>query len=170
MRRVLVFEQIVEGGAGVVWALTAFAGGFFFDHHTDRIEGAVVAFVFGRDAGGDGLIALEAAGGIEVFALFAGMEIESALGALAEGIGEILQERAALGAARDSARTGHVDGARTESILALRSLSSRLLTGFFFGAAAGILVSALAIFAVGQKRLLQNDSFCAFGGRGTRGC
>jgi hypothetical protein len=86
----LVFEQIIKRRAGVVRALTAFAGCFFLDHYSDGIKRAVVELVFGRDSGGNRLVTLKAAGGIEVFALFAGVQSETALWALSDGIGKIL--------------------------------------------------------------------------------
>src|SRR5208282_1022421 len=169
-----VFEQIVEGGAGVVWPLSGFARGFFFDHDADGIKLAVVALVFGRDAGGDGLIAFEAAGGIEVLTLFAGVQIEAALGTLAEGSGQILKQGAALGTAGDGARSRHVDGARAESIFSLRTWTwGRWLVEFFFWACAGILISVLAILTVGQKRppgeCYRVRSLSAFEGFGHKG-
>jgi hypothetical protein len=89
-----------------------------------------------------------------VFALFAGVQIEAAFGALADRIGEILEQGAAFGAARDGSGSGHVHGARAEGIFSLWIWSRRLVE-LFFRAAAGILVSALAILAVGQKCLLK---------------
>src|SRR5450755_3382079 len=73
-----IFEKIIKRRARVIRTLTAFAGCFFFDHHSDGIERAVIALVFGRDSGRNRLIAFEAAGWIEVFALLAGVEVESA--------------------------------------------------------------------------------------------
>jgi hypothetical protein len=92
-----------------------------------------------------------------VLALFAGVEVEAAFWTLADGIGEILQQGTAFGTAGDGSRSRHVDGARAESIFSLWTGSRRLLE-FFFCATTGILVSALAILAVGQKRLLKNES------------
>ena len=89
-----------------------------------------------------------------MFALLAGMEIESALRALAHGIGEILQQRSAFGAARDRACARHVNGTRSESVFFF--WSGRRLIEFFFRSRARILVSALPILAVGQKCLLKN--------------
>jgi len=144
----LVFEQVVKRGARVIRTLAAFTGCFFFDHHANGIQRAVVALIFGRDSGGNGLIAFEAARGIEVFALFAGVEIESTLRTLRDRVGQILQQRAALRATRDGARSWHVDGARPEGVLFFRG---RGLLELFLRSSTGILVSALAIFAVGQK-------------------
>jgi len=97
------------------------------------------------------LIAFEAAGWVEVFALFAGVKIEAAFWALSESRGEVLQERSAFGAARDGARAGHLDWARSEGVFFLWS-GGRLVEFFLSGIAiSGILVSALPIFWVGQK-------------------
>jgi hypothetical protein len=86
----LVLEQIIKGRAGVVRALAAFARGFFFDHYPNGIKRAVIELVFRRDSGWNRLVAFKAAGGIEVFALFAGVQSETALGTLSDGIREIL--------------------------------------------------------------------------------
>ena len=161
----LVLEQIIKRRARVIRTLTAFAGCFFFDHHADGIERAVVALVLGRDSGGNRLIAFEAAGRVEVFALFAGVQVEPALRALPDRSREILQQRSAFRAAGNGARSRHVDRARPERILFSRS---RWLLELFFRSGTGILVSALPILAVGQKRLLKNALFSAFGAFGTR--
>ena len=91
-----------------------------------------------------------------MFALFAGVQGETAFRALANGIGEILQEGTAFGTAGDGSRSGHIDGARAKGIFSLWR-GSRRLVEFSFCATTGILVSVLAILAVGQKRLLEND-------------
>ena len=74
----LVFEQTIERRAGIIGTLTAFAGGFFLHHYPDGIKRAVVELVFGRDSGWNRLVAFKAAGGIEVFTLFAGVQSEPA--------------------------------------------------------------------------------------------
>ncbi len=152
--RFSVFEQIIKRGARIIRTLAAFARGLFFYHHSDGIDRAVVLLILGRDSRGDGLIAFEAAGGIEMFALFAGVEIESALRTLADGIGEILQQRSAFRAARDGARARHVDRPRSKGVFFFRS--GRRLLEFFFRSPAGVLVSTLPILAIGQKCLLKN--------------
>ncbi len=86
-----------------------------------------------------------------MLALLAGVEIESALGALANGIGEILQERSALGATGNGASAGHVEGPRSESVFFFGSFVGGRVVELFFCAATGILIPALAILAVGQK-------------------
>jgi hypothetical protein len=101
-----------------------------------------------------------------VFALLAGVEVESALRALSDWIGQILQQRAAFGAAGDGARPGHVHGPRAECVL---FFWSGWLVEFFFRSRARILVSALPIFAIGQKAPPEDVSFSAFGAGGTRG-
>ena len=85
-----------------------------------------------------------------MFALFAGVQIEPALRALPDGIGEILQQCATFGAAGDGSRSWHVDRPRPERILFFRGCRLPRLS-FFLRSRAGILVSALPILAVGQK-------------------
>src|ERR1700687_3300346 len=146
----LILKQIVKRRARVIRTLTAFDRRFLFDHHAYGIERAVVALIFGRDSGGNRLIAFEAAGRIEVFALFAGMEVEPALRTLPDGIREILQQRATFSAAGDGPGSWHVDRPRPERILSFGG--RRLLRiSLSFRSRAGILVSALPILAVGQK-------------------
>ncbi|SPE42711.1 hypothetical protein SBA7_1580011 [Candidatus Sulfotelmatobacter sp. SbA7] len=103
-----------------------------------------------------------------MFALFAGVQIEPALRTLPDGIREILQQRATFGAAGDGPCSWHVDRPRPERIL---SFGGRRLLRLFlpFRSRAGILVSALPILAVGQKTLLKNALFSAFGASRTRG-
>jgi hypothetical protein len=91
-----------------------------------------------------------------MLALFASVQIETTFRTLANGVGEILQQGAAFGTAGDGSRSRHVDGARAKGIFSLWT-GRRRLVEFFFCATTGILVSVLAILAVGQKRLLEND-------------
>ena len=161
-----VFEKIVERRARIVRTLTAFAGCFFFDHHADGIKRAVVALVFGRDSDGDWLIAFEAARRVKVFALFAGMKVESAFRALPDWIGEILQQCATFRAAGDGPRSRHVHRTRSECVF---FFWRRRLLELFFRSATGILISALPVFAVGQEGPPAERSFSAFGSPGTRG-
>jgi hypothetical protein len=146
----LVFEQIVKRRACIIGTRTTLARRFLFQHHTHGIKGAVVALVFGRDSGGNRLIAFEAAGRVEVFALFAGVKVEPALRTLPERVREILQQRAAFGAAGDGPGSWHVDGPRPERILFFRG---RRLPGLSlpFRSRAGILVAVLPVLAVGHK-------------------
>src|ERR1019366_1963301 len=117
------------------------------------IERAVVALVFGRDSGGNRLIAFEAARWIKVFALFAGVQSEAALRALPDRVGEILQQRAAFRTARDGPRSRHVDRARPEGVF---FFWGRWLLELFYRSRTGILVSALPILGVGQKAPPEN--------------
>jgi hypothetical protein len=83
----LVFKQIVKGLAGVIRALTALAGSFLFDHHSDGIKRAVVPLIFGRDSGRNRLGAFEATGRVEVLTLLAGMQRKPALRAVPNRVG-----------------------------------------------------------------------------------
>jgi len=82
-----------------------------------------------------------------MLALFAGVQGEAALGALSDRIGQILQQRSALGAAGDGSGTGHVEGTRSESVF---SFCCGWFVEFLLWLATGILVAALPILAVGQ--------------------
>jgi hypothetical protein len=166
----LVLEKIIKRRACIIRPLTALTRRLFLHHYADGKKPAVVAFVLGRNARGNRLVALEAARRIKVFALLAGMQSESAFRTLSYGIGEILQQRPAFSTPRDGARSRHVDGPRSESIFLL---DRRGLLKFFFRSPAGtgILVSTLPILAiVGQKRLREAPSFSAFGDSGTSVC
>lgn len=141
----LIFEQIVECAARIVWLCGASRRSLLFNAHADGEKLAFVACIFLRDPLRNRLHALEATGRIEIRALLAGVQFEAALGALAERLGKHCQERAALRAARNRVRSRHVHGARSESVFANRTLRRGLL---LFRAA--VLISALAVFAVGQ--------------------
>src|SRR5882762_521681 len=101
-----------------------------------------------------------------MFALFAGVQVESAFRALPDRIGEILQQRAAFRAAGHGSRSRHVHRSRSERVFFFRR---RRLLELFFRSRTGILVSALPIFAVGQEVPPAKRSFSAFGAPGTRG-
>src|SRR6266478_846277 len=76
------------------------------------------------------------------------MQVESALRALPDWIGEILQQCAAFRTAGDGPCARHVHRTRPECVFFLRR---RRLLELFFRPATGILVSALPVFAVGQE-------------------
>jgi len=73
------------------------------------------------------------------------MQFEAALGALPCRIGECLKQSAALRAAGNGARPGHLQGARAEGVVFPRGLFCRLLTRAFI---ATVLVAALAVFPI----------------------
>ena len=56
-----------------------------------------------------------------MFTLFAGVQVETAFGALSESGGEVLQQGSAFGAARHGAGAGHLDGARAKGVFFLGS-------------------------------------------------
>ncbi len=117
--------------------------------HTNLIEGAVVARIFFFDAHRHGLHALEAASGIEIRALLAGVKFEAALGTKS-GWRHSLQNRAALGTARDSARSRQVDRLRAHAVVAARWRAdrSRLFRRLFARLilAVAVLISMLTVF------------------------
>ena len=94
----------------------------FSTDHTHFVEGALIGLIFGKEALGDRLGAVEAAGGVEVGALFAGMQFETTLCTFSGGIGLFLQDISALGTAGNRAPAGHLNGSGAESLLAGRSL------------------------------------------------
>ncbi len=159
----LLLEEIFKCLARVIRTLAALAGSFLLKHHAHGIEGTIVALVLGRDPCGNRLVAFETARRVEVLALLAGVEFETALRALGHGLGKILQQGAALRAAGDGTSPRHVKRARAEGVVVPRSRLLQLLLWF----AAGVLISALAIFAVGQGASWEG-SFCAFGPPCTR--
>src|SRR5438874_12365294 len=73
------------------------------------------------------------------------MQFEAALGALPCRIGECLKQSAALRAAGNGARPGHLQGARAEGVVFPRRLFCRLLTRGFI---ATVLVAALSVFSI----------------------
>ena len=94
----LFFEKILKRSARIRGTLAA-AGSFFLDGDAHRVEGAVVALVFGRNPLFNRLIAFETAGGIEVLALLAGVQFEAAFRTLAHRLGKCLKHSPALRAA-----------------------------------------------------------------------
>jgi|HubBroStandDraft_5_1064220.scaffolds.fasta_scaffold09547_3 hypothetical protein len=152
--RGLLFEEILECLAGVVGAQAGWGGGFLFAGDADFVERAVVARIFLGYALGDRLHALEAASGIEIHALLAGMEFEAALGAKA-GRWDCLQHGAALGAAGNGASAGHVYGLWTHAVVASGwRQRGRLFSGVFFSGplarflfAVAVLISMLTVFS-----------------------
>jgi hypothetical protein len=148
-RLVSIFEKIIEGRARVIRTLASFARGFFFDHHSNGVQRTLVLLIFGRNSGGNRLIAFKAAGGIEVLALLAGMQGKAAFRTLPDGLGQVLEQRATFGATGNRPHSGKIDGTWSEGVFFFRS--ARGLLEFFFRATAGILIPALAIFAIGQK-------------------
>ena len=78
----LLLKQILERCPRIVGLLRDLARRFLLQPHAHGKERAVISFVFGKDSFRDGLIALKLAGGIEVLALFAGVQFEAAFLAL----------------------------------------------------------------------------------------
>ncbi len=82
----LLLEQILKRLPRIVGTGHAFAGRLFFERNTHGIKRAVILLVFGRDPLRNRLVAFETAGGIEVLALFAGVQIESAFRTLPDWV------------------------------------------------------------------------------------
>jgi hypothetical protein len=141
----LLLEQIFERLAGVVGAQAGGRGRLFFAGHADFEEGAIIADIFFRDALFDRLHTLEAAAGIEIHALLAGMQFEAALGA-ETGWRNCLQHGAALGTAGNGAGAGHVHGLGAQAVVASgRRYRGRLFPDFFFSGPRTRLVFAIVV-------------------------
>ena len=140
--RDLLLEEILEGGSGIHGPGGTWGGGFLFYPDAHGIKRTLIALVLAGDSLGDGLGAFETAGSIEIGALAAGVQFEAALWALSDWLGYRCQQSAALRAARNRMRAGHLQCARSESFFLYRLFAGLLLPFFFFAA---ILISVLAI-------------------------
>ena len=100
------------------------------------------------------MVALKPARRVEVLALLARMQIKPALRALPECLTQILQQRPALRATRNRPRARHVHRPRSKrQVFSRRRLLKRFLRFAPGILASRILVSALAVLAIGQKHL-----------------
>ncbi len=88
-----------------------------FNSGLDRVERAVVPLVFRRDTLRDRLATFITLARIEVDALLARVQVESALRARAAAVGHC-QDDAALGATGDRARSRHFQSTRPERLFA----------------------------------------------------
>jgi len=155
--RGLFFEEVFEGLAGGVGtSLRGFGGGgprrgegggggVLLNSPAEGEKGAVVEGVFGEDALGDGLHALEAGAGVEVHALFAGVEVDGATGALAVGVEAGEKDFAAVGTASAIDGADHARSARAKLVAAGTMLGRTL---FLFFGLTGVLVAFLLILPV----------------------
>src|SRR5438552_9274274 len=138
--------------------------GFAFDGHARRIELAHVARVLRRDAGGNGLRALEALAGIERFALRARMQLAAAALAPARE-GDLFNDHvAAARAPNHIAEAGHAGRAALERFAfglvqpRFDAVGRRLRRGRVPALRLGpltplILISALPILTIRHSRL-----------------
>src|SRR5882672_3763861 len=78
----LLLEQVVERRARATGAQRRGSGSLFLARHANLVECAVVANVLLCDSHWNGLHTLEPAARIEIGALLAGVQFESALGTL----------------------------------------------------------------------------------------
>jgi hypothetical protein len=142
----LLLEQILKRLASIHGSCLGRGGSLFLHPHADGKEGAVVAGVLARNPLLHRLAALEPGGRFEVATLFAGVQFESALRAFSQRLAQRGQQGPALGATRYCGGRWHIQGPRTEGIVA----AGRFALGFlgfpaFFVA---VLVSTLAVFPV----------------------
>src|SRR5713226_1047956 len=130
----LLLEKVLEGLAGVVVARRGRRGGrssllrvgsgcgVFFHGGAKFVEGAVVLRVFGCNALRNRLRAFKLRAAVEEAALFATVQLESALGTLAIGVEAAGEHRAAIGTARAGHGADHARRSRTELIGARTAL------------------------------------------------
>ncbi len=141
----LFLEKIIERRPSILRLQSRRRRRLFLHHHANRVRRTLVPHIFSRHAFFHRLHALKAARRIEIHALFARVQLESALGTSAQRLAQILQHRPALRAARHVARSRHLDRPRTKRIFLRRTRSLRLFELRFLSA---VLISALAIFSV----------------------
>ena len=101
-----------------------------FNRGAKFVERAIVPLILSRNPLGDGLHAFKSRGGIEISALLAAMQFESAMRALALRVETRLQHRAAIRASRARDRADHARRARPD--LFLSWVAFLVLTFFFF--------------------------------------
>jgi hypothetical protein len=123
-----LLEQILKRLPRIVGPQGGWSGGFLLAGDTKFVERAIVAHVFLLHALGDRSHALEAAAGIEVRALLAGVQFETALGTKARGR-HPLQDRAALRTSRDGMGSRQIYRSRSEGIVSLRRRRARFFAG-----------------------------------------
>ena len=161
----LLFEEILEGLAGVVVARRGRRGGrssllrvrggrgVFFHGGAKFVEGAVVLCVLGSDAFGNRLRAFKLRAAVEEAALFATVQLESALGALAVGVEAAGEHCAAIGTARACHGADHARRSRSELIgarTALRRLA--VVRAFLLVLLFRVAIAAVTILSI-HKRL-----------------
>jgi len=139
----LFLEKILERLTRVFRARRTGGRRFLLHSHAHGIEGATVALIFTSNPLRDGLAAFEPAGGVEICALPARMQLETALWAAAGWFGPRRQQSSALCATRNRVCPGHMHRTRAERILLDRLVTCGLLPFL-----AAVLVSALTVFAV----------------------
>ena len=120
----------------------------FFYGGAEAVEGAVVFYVFGSDAFGNGLCALKAGAGIEEAALLAAVELELAFGTGALGVESGSKDRTAVRAAGASDGADHARGARAELIRSAGSAGGWFLGPFFFVFAFRVAIAAVIVLTI----------------------
>jgi hypothetical protein len=151
LTRVVVAWRGRRGGVGSLLCVGG-GGGVFLDRCAKFIEGAVVLRIFGCDALWDGLGAFKLRAAVEKAALFATVQLESALGTLAVGVKAAGEHGAAIGAA--SARHGadHARRARAELIgarTALRRLA--VMRAFLLVLLFRVAITAVTILSIHER-------------------
>ena len=139
----LFFEEIFESLASIHWLGCSGSRGLFLAGHTNREKRALVLRVLSSDAHWYGLQAFEVARRVEIHALLAGVQFESALRTFFRHLPESRKKRAALGAAGHVARAGHLQWPRPE-----RVFFYGLLERLFLGGRSAVLVASLPVLSI----------------------
>jgi hypothetical protein len=150
-RSASLLKQILKGLPRIVGLQAGGRGCFLLPGHADFVERTIIPGIFLGHALLHRLHALEAASGIEIHALLAGMQLEAALGTKPRRRNR-LQHRAALRAARNRPRAGHVHRLRPHAVVTPRRRHGRwLFSGLFLFArlfrAVPVLISMLTVFS-----------------------
>jgi len=124
----------------------------FFHGCPERIKRAVVPRILLRNAVRNLLRAFETSAGIEIHALFAGMQFKFAAGALRTGVEALLQHSAAIRAACKCDRADHARSSRAYLLLPSAIL---LRTLFFLFRGIGVHVAPMTILPL--QRNLRGD-------------
>ncbi len=158
--RILLFEQILKRLSRIGRPRTGGRRCFLLACHPHFIGWTVVARVFFRHSLFHRLHALKPAARVEVHALLARVQLKSALRALPFHA-KSLQNRAALRAARNLARSGQVHRPRPQSVVPFRRTALALRRSFprrlFLRFVLTIPISRLPVF---RHRLLPGTGHC----------
>ncbi len=141
-RHDLFLEKILECLAGIAGTRNVPGGNrwsrnggrrrrIFFDRGAEFVEPAIVPLVLARNAFGNGLHAFKPRARIEIRALLAGMQVESALRTLSFRIETRLQHGATIRTSRARDRADHARRPRSDLILSRMAFRRPFL--FFLG-------------------------------------
>ena len=141
-----LLEKVLEGLAGIGRPSRRRRGRLFFDTDPHGVEGALIAFVLAGNPFRNRLGTFEPAGSIEIRALPAGVQFESALRTFTVRFNARWEQSSTLCAPRNGVGGGHLQRARTEGVFSQWFLRRPTLALF-----AAVLITTLTIFPVGHK-------------------